>query len=74
MARMNLLCQIMGVFQRKKAPCDDIVTAADKVIEKYIFNRRSFIKKKYKAPPQIPVLLVVLSAVIIGAVAVLFIL
>lgn len=44
--KMNVLSQILCAFQRKRNSHDDIVTAADKVIEEYIFNKNKLIRRK----------------------------
>lgn len=74
MSRINVLNQIMGVFQRKKPPCDDIVTAADKVIENYILSRSAFIRKNYTSGSQMIPALIVLSLFVAVASAILIIL
>ncbi len=48
MPKISMLNQLIGVFQKKKQPCDDIVTAADKVIEKYIFSKNKLIYRACK--------------------------
>ena len=74
MSRINVLCQIMSVFQRKKPPCDDIVTAADKVIERYILSKSAFIRKTHKPHYGALPVLMVLSLLAIGGAIVLLIL
>ncbi len=44
----NVLAQLIYAFQRKKSPADDIVTAADKVIEEYIYSKNKLIHRKCK--------------------------
>ncbi|MBO5008786.1 MAG: hypothetical protein J6D26_08115 [Clostridia bacterium] len=44
----NVLAQLIYAFQRKKAPVNDIVTVADKVIEEYIYSRNKLIHRKCK--------------------------
>ena len=41
--KMNVISQIICAFQRKKPANDDILKAADKVIEDYIFNKNRLI-------------------------------
>ena len=47
--KMNVLTQLLCVFQKKRPVCDDIVTAADKVIEEYIYCKNKLIHQKYSA-------------------------
>ncbi len=41
----NVINQIIGALQRKKCAYDDIVTAADKVVEDYIFSKNKLLRK-----------------------------
>lgn len=45
--KLNVITQLFGAFQKKKYVCDDIVTAADKVIENYIYSKNKLIRKVY---------------------------
>lgn len=46
--KINVLSQLLCAFQKKRPVCDDIVTAADKVIEEYIYCKNKLIHKKYR--------------------------
>ena len=43
--KINVIGQLFGALQKKKHTCEDIVEAADKVIEDYILSRSRFIRK-----------------------------
>ncbi len=45
--KLNVITQLFCAFQKKKYVCDDIVTAADKVIENYIYSKNRLIRKIY---------------------------
>jgi len=70
--KMNVISQILCAFQRKRNSYDDIVTAADKVIEEYIFNKNKLIHAKCKKEQKGESLLI--SLMFISSVGVLFML
>ena len=43
--KQNVINQILNAFQKKKTACDDIVTAAEKVVESYIVRKNRLIQK-----------------------------
>ncbi len=47
--KMSVISQLMSAFQKKKHSGDDIVKAADKVIEDYICLKNRLIKKACSA-------------------------
>ena len=72
--KINVLSQLLCAFQKKRPVCDDIVTAADKVIERYILSKSAFIRKTYKPHYGALPVLMVLSLLAIGGAIVLLIL
>ena len=73
--KTNVVSLIFGVFQKKKPPCDDIVTAADKVIEEYIFCKNKLIRSRHtsKSKRETALLSCILITVILTMVAIYFI-
>lgn len=43
--KLGVIYQIFGALQKKKHVCDDIVTAAEKVVEDYILAKNKLIHK-----------------------------
>lgn len=44
--KTNVLTKLIYIFCPKKTPSDNIVVAADRIIENYIFNKNKLIRKQ----------------------------
>lgn len=66
----NVFNQLLCVFQRKKCVYDDIVTAADKVVEEYICNKNTLIRREYiqKRKKRPGAMLIFFSAIALGVI------